>query len=140
MKVTNIGLNMSPSIENKLNKNKADFNESFDQAHRFKSKEELDTYIKEIKSIGEKIIVTQNHNDVLQYKKAIKGYLKSVVDYMYSINKNTSFWDGNYFTTVNTINEKLEEMTRELIYEQKESIDLASKIEEINGLLIDIYM
>lgn len=140
MKVTNIGLNMSPNIENKLNKNKADFNESFDQAHRFKSKEELDTYIKEIKSIGEKIIVTQNHNDVLQYKKVIKGYLKSVVDYMYSINKNTSFWDGNYFTTVNTINEKLEEMTRELIYEQKESIDLASKIEEINGLLIDIYM
>lgn len=140
MKVTNIGLNMSPNIENKLNKNKTDFNESFDQAHRFKSKEELDTYIKEIKSIGEKIIVTQNHNDVLQYKKVIKGYLKSVVDYMYSINKNTSFWDGNYFTTVNTINEKLEEMTRELIYEQKESIDLASKIEEINGLLIDIYM
>ena len=140
MKVTNIGLNMSPNIENKLNKNKTDFNESFDQAHRFKSKEELDTYIKEIKSIGEKIIVTQNHNDVLQYKKAIKGYLKSVVDYMYSINKNTSFWDGNYFTTVNTINEKLEEMTRKLIYEQKESIDLASKIEEINGLLIDIYM
>ena len=70
----------------------------------------------------------------------IKDYLKSVVDYIYDINKNTSFWDINYFTTVNTINEKLENMTRELIYEEQSNINIASQIDEINGLLLDIYM
>ena len=47
--------------------------------------------------------------------------LKSVVDYMYSTNKKNSFWEGSYFTTVNIVNEKLENITRELIYEQKEN-------------------
>ena len=58
---------------------------------------------------------------------------------LYNI-KSTSFWDRNYFTTVNTINEKLENMTRELIYEEQSNINIASQIDEINGLLLDIYM
>lgn len=140
MKVRSVGFDVMHNIESKQNKEKADFSQSFNQANKFKSKEELDSYIKEIKSMGQKIVVTQNYNDVLQYKKAIKGYLKSIADYMYSINKKNSFWEGNYFTTVRTVNEKLEEITRELIYDQKESIDTAAKIDEINGLLIDIYM
>ncbi len=140
MKVGSIGLSTGINIESKASKNKLDFNENFTQANMFKTKEELDFYIKEIKGIGEKLISTQNYNEVLKYKKVIKEYLKSVVDYVYSLNKNTSFWDGNYFTTVKTVNEKLEDITRELIYEQRENIDIASKIDEINGLLLDIYM
>lgn len=96
--------------------------------------------MKEIKNIGEKLVVTKNYSDIIDYKKAIKNYLKSAVDYVYSLNKDNSFWDRNYFTTVRTINEKLEAITRELIYEQKENISIASKIDEINGLLVDIYM
>lgn len=140
MRVRSIGLDVTQNIESKPNKEKADFSQSFNQANKFKTKEELDLYIKEIKSIGQKIVATQNYCDIVQYKKVIKGYLKSIVDNMYSVNKNTSFWDGNYYTTVRTVNEKLEEMTRELMYEQKENIDLAAKIDEINGLLVDIYM
>lgn len=140
MKVRSVGVGTGISIEKKSNKSKLDFSESFNQENRFKTKGELDLYIKEIKEIGEKLIATQSYNDVIKYKSAIKGYLKSVVDYVYSLNKNTSFWDGNYFTTVKMVNEKLDEMTRELMYEQKQNIDMASKIDEINGLLLDIYI
>ncbi|CEH33281.1 YaaR family protein [Romboutsia lituseburensis] len=140
MKVGNVGLNTGLNIESKGNKNRSDFSESFNQANKAKTKEELESYMKEIKSIGERLVATQNYTDVIKYKQVIKGYLKSVVDYVYSLNQNTSFWDGNYFTTVKTVNEKLDEMTRELMYEQKENIDMASKIDEINGLLLDIYM
>lgn len=140
MKVRNIGLNTGLSIESKNTKSKADFSESFNQTNRSKTKEELDAYMVEIKKTGERLVTTQNYTDVIKYKHAIKGYLKSIVDYVYTLNKKDSFWDSNYFTTVNTVNEKLDEMTRELIYEQKENINMASKIDEINGLLIDIYM
>ncbi|HSQ88017.1 YaaR family protein [Romboutsia sp.] len=140
MKVRNIGLNTGLSIESKNSKSKLDFTDSFNQTNRSKTKEELDAYIEEIKKTGERLVVTQNYTDVIKYKQVIKGYLKSIVDYVYSLNKNDSFWDRNYFTTVKTVNEKLEEITKELIYEQKENIDVAAKIDEINGLLIDIYM
>ena len=92
------------------------------------------------KNNRERLAVTQNYTDVIKYKQVIKGYLKSIVDYVYDLNKNDSFWDKNYLTTVKTVNEKIEEITKELIYEQKENIDVAAKIDEINGLLIDIYM
>jgi hypothetical protein len=140
MKVRNIGLNTGLSIESKNNKSKLDFSDSFNQTNRSKTKEELEAYIKEIKTTGQRLVITQNYTDVIKYKQVIKGYLKSIVDYVYDLNKNDSFWDKNYFTTVKTVNEKLEEITKELIYGQKENIDAAAKIDEINGLLIDIYM
>jgi hypothetical protein len=140
MKVRNVGLNTGLSIESKSNKSKLDFSDSFNQTNRSKTKEELEAYIKEIKTTGERLAITQNYTDVIKYKQVIKGYLKSIVDYVYDLNKNDSFWDKNYFTTVKTVNEKLEEITKELIYGQKENIDAAAKIDEINGLLIDIYM
>ena len=140
MRVQNINSNKSVNIENNFTKTKTDFSQSFDSMNKSKTKQELDDYMKEIKKSGERLIRTQNYSDISMYKKAIKAYLKSVVDYSYSINKNTSFWEGNYFTTVKTVNEKLEQMTRELIYEQKENLDIASKVEEINGLLLDVYL
>ncbi|MPM75269.1 hypothetical protein SDC9_122261 [bioreactor metagenome] len=141
MKVEQVGINRNiNTIENRGNKQKSSFNDSFNMANRFKSKEEIELYIKEIKSIGEKVVATQSYSDVINYKKAIKSYLKSVVDYIYSLNQNSSFWDGNYYKTVKVVDEKLESLTKELLYEEKENIDLATKIDEINGLLIDMYL
>lgn len=141
MKVEQIGINRNiNTIENRGNKQKSSFDDSFNLTNRFKSKEEVELYIKEIKSIGEKVVATQSYSDVVNYKKAIKGYLKSVVDYMYSLNQDSSFWDGNYYKTVKIVDEKLESITKELLYDEKDNIDLATKIDEINGLLIDMYL
>ncbi len=140
MKVQNIGLSPGLNIETKNTKNKLDFGDSFNETNKSKTKEELDIYVNEIRETGKKLVATQNYTDVIKYKQVIKGYLKSIVDYVYTLNKNDSFWDRNYFTTVKTVNENLEQITKELIYNQKENIDIAAKIDEINGLLIDIYM
>ena len=133
MKVGSITHNRNLSVESKGSKEKANFSDSFNLARRAKTKEELELQMTEIKKTGEKLVATKCYGDVIQYKKLIKDYLKSVVDYI-------SFWDRNYFTTVKTINEKLENMTRDLIYEEKDNINIASQIDEINGLLLDIYM
>ena len=141
MKVEQLNINRNISaIEDKKSAQKSSFNDSFNQANKFKSKEEIELYIRKIKSIGSKVIATQNYNDVVNYKRAIKLYLKSVVDYMYSLNQNSSFWDGNYFKTVKIIDEKLDGITKDLLYDQRDNIDLATKIDEINGLLIDMYV
>ena len=104
MKVGSITHNRNLSVESKGSKEKANFSDSFNLARRAKTKEELELQMTEIKKTGEKLVATKCYGDVIQYKKLIKDYLKSVVDYIYDINKNTSFWDRNYFTTVNTIN------------------------------------
>ena len=139
MRIQNINNNKNVNIETKITK-KTDFLENLNKIQISTNKEEIDKYLNDIKKIGERLSSTQNFSDVSSYKKAIKGYLKSVVDYAYSLDKNTSFWEGNYYTTVKTVDEKLEEITRDFLYEQKDKIEIASKVEEINGLLIDLYL
>lgn len=140
MQVRNNNISFNTNVNMSQISNKNEFLSSFNDAYRSSQKQEMDVYINRIKNIGTQIISTQNYSDVVNYKKVIKEYLKDIVDYTYSLNKNTSFWQSQYFTTVETINSKLEELTKNVLSEQKNNIDIASSIEGIQGLIIDIYI
>lgn len=139
MKIESFNIDSKVNLKNKTLSSKKDFSGSFNDTYKSKTKEEIQNYINEIKKKGNRIAITQNYVDVLSYKSLIKDYLKAVVDYTYSLNKNSSFWETQYFTTVETINEKLEELTRITMNEQRESMNIASSIDNIQGLLVDIY-
>lgn len=128
------------SIDTKVKKAVNNFDDNFKKINILKSKEELEGYIRQIKDIGKHLVITKGYNEVLKYKQVIQKYLKSVVDYTYEIDKKDSFWNNNYFKTVNVVNEKLDGITRKFFEEEKENIDIASEIDEINGLLIDLYL
>lgn len=143
MQVRNNPMAFSHAVETPESKKvavKSDFVSTFGDAYKQTKKNDMDNYINRIKSIGNQIISTQNYSDVVNYKKVIKEYLKEIVEYAYSLNKNTSFWEAQYFTTVETVNSKLEELTKNVLLEQKTNIDIASSIEGIQGLIIDIYI
>lgn len=128
------------SIELKKSKNSVSFNDSFNKISITKSKEEVENYLGQIKEIGKDISNTKGYSHVIRYKQAIQKYLKSVVDYTYEIDKKDSFWSSNYFRTVKVVDEKLENLTKSVLEEEKGNIDILSQIDEINGLLIDLYM
>jgi len=139
MKIDKVKMSTNIGIEYTNTKSKSSFSDTMNMAKRSKSIEELKQYRDEIKKKGERLILTQTYADVKSYKNSIKEYLKSVVDHMYSLDKNMGFWETQYFTTVDVINSKLEELTNIILNEQKEVINVASTIDEIQGLLIDIY-
>jgi len=58
---------------------------------------------------------------------------------MYEIKKDISFWQTQYFITVETIDLKLEELTQMLLNQEKDNLDIANTIDEISGLIVDIY-
>lgn len=49
------------------------------------------------------------------------------------------FAEGRVHQTVELIDEKLVELTEEVLKEEKQSIDILGKIGEIKGLLIHLY-
>ena len=51
------------------------------------------SYIKDIKKKGNKLILSKSYIDVKNYKSNIKNYLKAVVDYTYILNKNISCYN-----------------------------------------------
>lgn len=139
MEIRSVQAVRSLGIENKGISNKSDFSESFMKSYKSATREELENYIKDIKKKGSKLILTKSYVDVKNYKATIKNYLKAVVEYTYTLNKNIGFWENQYYSTVETINEKLESLTNQLLSEEKENLDISSTIDNIQGLLIDIY-
>lgn len=119
--------------------NKKDFSQSFNQAKERKSQEQLKKMMEDIKKKGNRLVITKTYADVRIYKKMIKEYLESVLQYMYQTNKDISFWQTQYFITIETVDKKLEELTTVLLGEEKENLNIAATIDEIQGLIVDIY-
>ncbi|MFL0246569.1 YaaR family protein [Candidatus Clostridium stratigraminis] len=118
---------------------KKDFSQSFNFARDRKNEEQLKHILEDIKKKGNRLAVTKCYSDVHAYKKMIKEYLKSVLSYMYEVNKDISFWQTQYFMTVDIIDNKLKELTEMLLSDEKDNLMIASTIDEISGLVVDIY-
>lgn len=119
--------------------NKKDFSQNFNFARDRKNEEDLKRMLEDIKKKGNRLTITKCYADVKAYKNMIKEYLSSVLSAMYNIKKDISFWQTQYFMTVDTIDQKLQELTDMLLSEQKENLDIASTIDDITGLMVDIY-
>ena len=139
MEIRSIQPSRNIGVKDKTVSARSDFSESFMKSYKSATKEELESYIKDIKKKGNKLILSKSYIDFKNYKSTIKNYLKAVVDYTYILNKNIGFWENQYYSTVETINEQLESLTNELLSEEKENLDISSTIDTIQGLLIDIY-
>ncbi|TGY43393.1 DUF327 family protein [Clostridium sartagoforme] len=118
---------------------KKDFSQSFNQAKERRSEEQLKEMIEEIHKKGNRLVATKTYGDVVAYKKMIKEYLESILKFMYNTKKDISFWQTQYFITVDTIDAKLEELTTALLKGETDNLNIASSIDEIQGLIVDIY-
>lgn len=125
--------------EKKITTSRKSFSQSFSEERHKKSQEELKKMVNDIKKRGNRLVITKTYADVKMYKKMIKEYLESVLQYMYDTKKDISFWQTQYFITVDTVDAKLEELTKALLGEEKENLNIAATIDEIEGLIVDIY-
>lgn len=129
----------------KFNKNskasstETSFSASFSETYKLSTRESLDKSLSKIKEMGDILISTQSYSDIIKYKKMIKSFLSEAIEYAYSLNKRDSFWESQHFSTVEVIDEKLDLITKEVLSNQKNNIVIASSIDQIQGLLIDIY-
>ncbi|KYH28524.1 hypothetical protein CPAL_23820 [Clostridium thermopalmarium DSM 5974] len=134
-------INGRTQINSKRNvvSSKKSFSQSFSFAQQKKSEQQLKQMLEDIKKKGNRLVITKCYADVVAYKKIIKEYLESVLDYMYRVKQDISFWQTQYFITVEIIDSKLEELTQMLLSDEKENLSIASTIDEISGLIVDIY-
>lgn len=140
MEIKRVGRNTPVvSDDKKTIGNKKDFSQNFNFAREKKSEEELKKMLDDIKKKGNRLVITKCYADVKVYKRLIKEYLDSILKHMYSIKKDISFWQTQYFLTVDIIDEKLQELTDALLSSEKENLDIAGTIDEISGLIVDIY-
>ena len=140
MEVGRVGsTRISKTEERRTLSGRKGFAQSFKQERERKSQEQLKQMCDDIMKKGNRLVLTKTYADVRIYKKMIKEYLESVLQYMYDTHKDISFWQTQYFITVDTVDEKLEALTQQLLGEEKENINVAATVDEIEGLIVDIY-
>lgn len=116
-----------------------------DQMHRIQSDlihEKLERLFNDIDEQGKILRESLNLKDLKKYKGLIQKFLDYAVNKMYRLKEQTG-WDrkGRHkiYTLVETVNKGLEELTTMLMAEQKDQIAILAKVDEIRGLLIDVY-
>ena len=139
MEIGRVRRNTITTEERKVVSGKKQFSQSFNQARDRKSEQQLKKMIDDIKKKGNRLVLTKTFADVRMYKRMIKEYLESVLEFMYDTKKDVSLWQTQYFITVETIDDRLEALTNEVLGDEKGNIDVAATIDEIQGLIVDIY-
>lgn len=116
-----------------------DFSEEFSSATKREKDKYLNKLIDDIKRKGKHIIETGSVAAVRDYKDTIKEYLSLVLKDAYRVEKLRSIYSGNPHTLVEIINKELDELAQTVLVEERGTIKVVNKIENIEGLLIDTY-
>ena len=135
---------------NQINEAKAPVDTS-DEAFRFTLiskidesglQERLNLLFQDITMQGKKISKHTDVKDMKRYRALIKDFLNEVVNRSHKFSRE-NFLDrrGRHrvYGIIRLIDENLDELAAELMKEEKDNIAILQKVDEIRGLLLDIF-
>ncbi|MBO6108577.1 MAG: YaaR family protein [Eubacterium sp.] len=103
--------------------------------------ERLDGMMKEITQQGKKLKKHMDIRDMKHYRALIKEFLNEVVNRSHKFSRE-NFLDrrGRHrvYGMIKRVDAALDELAGELIKDEKDSIAILDKVDEIRGLLLDI--
>ena len=103
--------------------------------------EKLTQMVEEITKQGQKIAEHMDIRDLKVYRSMISNFLSEVVANSHEFSRE-NFLDrrGRHrvYGIVRQVNDKLDELARELIKSEKNQVDILDRIGEIQGLVLDI--
>jgi uncharacterized protein len=101
----------------------------------------LEALLDDVHSAGDSLKEKPLPDTIAAYKTAVRHFVRYIVDRAYAVTESTS--GGNIlkrkkFTQVQIIDQRLEQMAAGILSNQRGQLSLLEKIEEINGLLVDL--
>lgn len=104
--------------------------------------QELEKLFADIDKQGKALGNSLNLKDLKKYKDLIQKFLDYAVNKMYHL-KEQPGWDrkGRYkiYTVIETVNKELESLTEMLLSDQQDKISVLAKVDDIRGMLVDIF-
>ncbi|MYL51612.1 DUF327 family protein [Halobacillus litoralis] len=119
---------------------------SFDAMVQFQSRQlqeaQLNRLMNHITAQGERVARARSFRDLAKYKRLIKDFMKESVQYGMNL-KHSHSWNVHgqtrKLTIVESVDEKLSELTEAVMDQEKRTVHLLGLIGEIKGLLINLY-
>jgi hypothetical protein len=102
----------------------------------------LNLLMEEIVMQGDSIVKRTDIRDMKKYRTLIKEFMNEIVNRSHKFSRE-NFLDrrGRHrvYGIIRLVDEKLDELAKELVSEEKDSIHILSMVDEIRGLLLDIF-
>ena len=104
--------------------------------------ERLNLMMQEITMQGDKIVKRMDVTDMKKYRALIKDFMNEIVNRSHKFSRE-NFLDrrGRHrvYGIIRLVDEKLDELAQELVKEECDKIAILAKVDEIRGLLLDIF-
>ena len=102
----------------------------------------LNTLMEEITMHGDKLAKHRDIRDMRKYRALIKDFMNEIINRSHSFSRE-NFLDrrGRHrvYGIIRLVDRNLDELAKALVSDEKENIDILSKIGEIRGLILDIF-
>lgn len=104
--------------------------------------ERLTSMMNEITMQGDKLSKKRDIRDMKRYRGLVKDFLNEIVSRSHEFSRE-NFLDrrGRHrvYGIIRLVDENLDELARELMKDEKDNLAILGKIDEIRGLLLDIF-
>jgi uncharacterized protein YaaR (DUF327 family) len=124
---------LNPFVE----KSEADFD--FDDEND--GKEQLAELLDDVYGEGEKLKTSPTFDRIRSYKKSVKRFMDFIVHHSVKVEEKVSganILKRKKFTLIELIDKKLEDLAAEVLRSQKDQVAILKRVDEINGLLVDL--
>lgn len=143
IRVNHTGQPKSISLDTQTNieKRGTDFSNILSQTKQLQG-QELELFLKKLDDQGKKLSETMSVQDLVEFKNMVKRFLKSTLGKSRSMQEET-IWDfrgqPKVMARVTKIDRALEELGEQILSSQAEPLKVLAKIDEIKGLIVDLF-
>jgi uncharacterized protein YaaR (DUF327 family) len=142
-KPQNVSRRMEGNVRKVADKNELQFSSHMDRHFSENQDEELKKKALEIEKQGKHFAKHIDVSELKVYKRLVMEFLDEAVKGSSRFTKE-SFLDrrGRHraFATIKIVNEKLEELTREVLKSERDNLAILGRIEDIRGLILDLVL
>ena len=110
------------------------FSATVDDAHS-----SIDNLIRQVDDFATQFLKEPTEAKLIQYTDVVRSFLRKAMKESYAVEKMFDRHNRLY-TLVREVDEKMAKITEEIISGQWKAIELAARVKEIRGVLLDMYV
>lgn len=102
----------------------------------------LNKLLGDIEGAGDRLVRSRTFKDLAKFKSLVKKFVKEAVDFGMDLKQSQSwnqYGQSRPLKTVETIDERLVQLTEDVMNKENDSLNILGQIGEIKGLLINLY-
>lgn len=102
-------------------------------------KENLDTLMGQVDQLGAELLENPTERTLVQYTQAVRNFIRKAQGQSLSVERNFDRHNRLY-TLVREVDQNLASLTDQILIKQGKALEMAARLQEIRGILLDMFI